>query len=46
VQVRQKIPQKKTLFYLEQLLIKYEATKDCIGIKPVSGKDQGSYLTY
>jgi len=34
VQVRQKTKQRKTLFYVEQLLIKYGATKDCVGIKP------------
>jgi len=34
VQVRQKTQQRKTLFYVEQLLIKYGATKDCVGIKP------------
>jgi len=34
VQVRQKTKQRKTLFFLEQLLIKYNATKDCVGIKP------------
>jgi len=35
VQVRQKTNQRKTLFYLEQLLIKYDATRQCTGIKPV-----------
>jgi len=34
VQVRQKTQQRKTLFYVEQLLIKYGATKDCVGLKP------------
>jgi len=34
VQLRQKTKQRKTLFYVEQLLIKYGATKDCVGIKP------------
>jgi len=34
VQIRQKTQQRKTLFYVEQLLIKYGATKDCVGIKP------------
>jgi len=33
VQVRQKTNQKKTLYYLEQILLKYDATKDCVGIK-------------
>ena len=32
--MRQKTKQRKTLFFLEQLLIKYNATKDCVGIKP------------
>lgn len=35
VQLRQKgTKQRKTLFYVEQLLIKYQATKNCVGIKP------------
>lgn len=34
VQIRQKTKQRKTLFYVEQLLLKYGATKDCVGIKP------------
>ena len=34
VQVRQKGGQRKTLFYLEQLLIKYEATRECSAIQP------------
>ncbi|TRY72523.1 hypothetical protein TCAL_10508 [Tigriopus californicus] len=33
VQLRQKSDQKKTLYYLEQLLMKYDATRDCSGIK-------------
>jgi len=33
VQVRQKTAQRKTLYYLEQILLKYDATKDCVGIK-------------
>jgi len=33
VQVRQKTDQRKTLFYLEQLLIKYDAARQCTGIK-------------
>jgi nonsense-mediated mRNA decay protein 3 len=36
VQVRQRTDQKKTLFFLEQLLIKYDATRNCSGIKPNS----------
>ena len=38
VQLRQKTDQKKTLYYVEQLLIKYNATKECSAIKPVGGK--------
>lgn len=34
VQVRQKGGQRKTLFYLEQILIKYEATRECSAIQP------------
>jgi len=34
VQVRQNTKQRKTLFYLEQLLIKYNGAKDSVGIKP------------
>ncbi|CAD6190937.1 unnamed protein product [Caenorhabditis auriculariae] len=35
VQVRQKAEFKKTLFYLEQLLLKHSAHKNCTGVKPV-----------
>jgi len=35
VQLRQKTDQKKTLYFVEQLLIKYDATKECSAIKPV-----------
>jgi len=35
VQLRQKTDQKKTLYYVEQLLIKYDATKECSAIKNV-----------
>jgi hypothetical protein len=38
VQLRQKTNQKKTLYYVEQLLIKYDATKECSAIKAVGGK--------
>ena len=38
VQLRQKTDQKKTLYYVEQLLIKYDATKECSAIKSVGGK--------
>ncbi len=34
MQVRQKGGQKKTLFYLEQLLIKYNVTRECSAIQP------------
>ena len=37
VQLRQKTDQKKTLYYVEQLLIKYDATKECSAIKTVGG---------
>lgn len=36
VQIRQKCDFKKTLFYLEQLLLKYGANTNTTGIKPVS----------
>ncbi|KAK6015597.1 NMD3 family protein [Ostertagia ostertagi] len=35
VQVRQKAEFKKTLFYLEQLLLKHSAHSQCTGVKPV-----------
>ncbi|CAI4226663.1 unnamed protein product [Auanema sp. JU1783] len=35
VQVRQKSQYKKTLFYLEQLLLKHNEHKNCSGVKPV-----------
>ncbi|VDL81668.1 unnamed protein product [Nippostrongylus brasiliensis] len=35
VQVRQKAEFKKTLFYLEQLLLKHKAHNQCTGVKPV-----------
>ena len=38
MQLRQKTDQKKTLYYVEQLLIKYNATKECSAIKQVGGK--------
>ena len=46
VQVRQKTNQKKTLYYLEQILLKYDATKDCVGIKAsIKGsRDTGNYI--
>ena len=33
VQVRQKTSQRKTLYFLEQILLKYDATKDCVGVQ-------------
>ena len=38
VQVRQKSGQRKTLYYLEQLLIKYQAAKECSSIKLMHGR--------
>ncbi|KJH42563.1 NMD3 family protein [Dictyocaulus viviparus] len=35
VQIRQKAEFKKTLFYLEQLLLKYGAHNQCTGVRPV-----------
>ncbi len=44
VQVRQKVgngfKQRKTLYMLEQLLLKYNATADCSGIKVVHGESK------
>lgn len=37
VQVRQKATQKKTLFYLEQLVLKHKAHVNTTGIKPMHG---------
>ncbi|KAK5240696.1 ribosome-binding protein, partial [Cryomyces antarcticus] len=36
VQVRQKVPHKRTFLYLEQLILKHSAHKDAINIKEVS----------
>ncbi|KPM05786.1 60S ribosomal export protein NMD3-like protein [Sarcoptes scabiei] len=35
VQVRQKVSHKKTLYFLEQLLLKFQAHSKCIDIKPM-----------
>lgn len=35
IQVRQKVPHKRTFLHLEQLLLKHQAHKDCINIKEV-----------
>jgi nonsense-mediated mRNA decay protein 3 len=37
VQVRQKVPHKRTFLYLEQLIIKHAAQKDTISLKEVKG---------
>lgn len=33
VQLRQKVPHKRTFYFLEQLILKHKAQKDCINIK-------------
>lgn len=38
VQVRQKAINKKTFFYLEQLILKHKAHEQALGIKPIHGK--------
>lgn len=38
VQVRQKAINKKTFFYLEQLILKHKAHEQTLGIKPIHGK--------
>lgn len=38
VQVRQKSENKKTFYYLEQLILKHRAHENTLGIKPISGK--------
>lgn len=37
VQVRQKAENKKTFFYLEQLILKHKAHENTLGIKPIHG---------
>jgi len=37
VQVRQKAINKKTFFYLEQLILKHKAHEQTLGIKPIHG---------
>lgn len=37
VQVRQRCDNKKTFFYLEQLILKHKAHENALGIKPVHG---------
>lgn len=44
VQVRQKTSQRKTLYFLEQILLKYNATKDCVGIK--ANQDKAGKLSF
>lgn len=43
VQVRQKSGQRKTLYYLEQMIIKYQAAKECSSIKLVHGNSFREY---
>jgi nonsense-mediated mRNA decay protein 3 len=38
VQVRQKAENKKTFYYLEQLILKHNAHEHTLGIKPIHGK--------
>lgn len=38
VQVRQKAENKKTFYYLEQLILKHKAHENTLGIKPIYGK--------
>jgi nonsense-mediated mRNA decay protein 3 len=38
VQVRQKAEDKKTFYYLEQLILKHKAHEHTLGIKPIHGK--------
>lgn len=38
VQVRQKAENKKTFYYLEQLILKHKAHEHTLGIKPIHGK--------
>lgn len=37
VQVRQKSENKKTFYYLEQLILKHKAHENTLGIKPING---------
>lgn len=38
VQVRQKAENKKTFYYLEQLMLKHKAHENTIAIKPIHGR--------
>lgn len=38
VQIRQRCDNKKSFFYLEQLILKHKAHENTLGIKPVHGK--------
>lgn len=38
VQVRQRAENKKTFYYLEQLILKHKAHENTLGIKPIHGK--------
>lgn len=44
VQVRQKAINKKTFFYLEQLILKHKAHENTLGIKPIHGGLPKLYL--
>lgn len=39
VQVRQRAINKKTFYYLEQLILKYKAHEQTLGIKPIHGNE-------
>lgn len=45
VQVRQKAVNKKTLFYLEQMILKHRAHENTLGIKPAAGGLDFFYAT-
>ncbi|KAG5891163.1 hypothetical protein JTB14_000551 [Gonioctena quinquepunctata] len=45
VQVRQKAENKKTFYYLEQLILKHKAHENTLGIKPVNGGLDFFYTT-
>jgi nonsense-mediated mRNA decay protein 3 len=46
VQVRQKAENKKTFFYLEQLILKHKAHENTLGIKPVHGKCENAFTLF
>ncbi|CAG9764588.1 unnamed protein product [Ceutorhynchus assimilis] len=45
VQVRQRAENKKTFYYLEQLILKYKAHENSLGIKPIHGGLDFYYAT-